>query len=51
MKILVILLAFSTLFVEHLTKDLSCKNGGCYEAIKTLAEMLENKITETDAVS
>lgn len=32
-------------------KELKCENEGCYEVIKTFAQLLEEKINETDKVS
>lgn len=51
MKFLLLLLALSTLFVDHLARNVICENEGCYEVIKSFAELLEKKINETDAVS
>lgn len=37
-------------FQIALNNDAKCKDEGCYEVIKTLAELLEQRIKETDKV-
>lgn len=51
MKFWLIFLIFSLSILENSGEDLKCEGGGCYEVIKTFAELLEQKIIETDAVS
>lgn len=51
MKIVLIFLAFASLFGDLRSQRVLCENEGCYEVIKTFAELLEKKINETDAVS
>jgi hypothetical protein len=51
MKFLLVLFAFSSRFVIHGLRDVECNNEGCYELVKHFAELLEQKIIATDAVS
>lgn len=51
MKLLLIFLALSSTFVVNWAKDVKCESEGCFEVIKLFAELLEQKINATDAVS
>lgn len=51
MKVWLIFFIISFSLLEIQTTDPKCENGGCYEVIKTFAELLEQKINATDAVS
>ena len=51
MKTLLILILFWGGITENTAEDVRCTNEGCYEVVKVFAELLEKKITETDAVS
>lgn len=51
MKFLIILLTFTSPFTFDWLVTAKCENEGCYEVIKTFAELLAKKINETDAVS
>lgn len=51
MKFVLFFLFFTSVFVEIWMKKYECKSEGCYEVIKTFAELLEKKINESNAVS
>lgn len=51
MKIFLIFLIIVFVLPENQSNDWKCGSKGCYEVIKTFAELLEHKINATDAVS
>lgn len=56
-KAIIFLISSATILNLHKTlsnvtkRELKCENEGCYEVIKTFAQLLEEKINETDKVS
>lgn len=51
MKFLLVLVAIGACFVADGLQDVKCHEGGCYELIKHFAELLEERIIVTEAVS
>lgn len=45
------MLLFCHEIVENSAQNLKCEDKGCYEVVKVFAELLEQKVSETDIVS
>lgn len=51
MNSLIIFVFLAASFGGNQMKELKCESEGCYEVIKVFAELLEQKISASDAVS